>query len=291
MKKIGSFHLLAVATILCWSIAYVFTRLSMRHFSAYSLGFVRYAVASVALAAVALILKIHPPARRDWGWFIASGATGFFLYMISFNKGAATETAATGSVIIATAPVMTALLSRIMFGERLGPLQWFATAVEFAGILVLTLTNGIMSVGAGVPWLFLAAFLLSLFNLTQRRLTRSYTGLQSSMYSIFAGTLMFAPFMPEAVEQVASASPEYLWYAVMLGVFSSAVAYVLWSIALKRAPDAASVSNYMFLTPFLASALGFLIAGERPDFATVSGGLVILGGVFIFNLGGRAVRS
>jgi drug/metabolite transporter (DMT)-like permease len=292
MEKRRSFHLFAIITILGWSISYVFTRMALRHFSAYSLGFLRYAVASAVLAAVACSLKITPPARKDWGLIAASGATGFFIYMIVFNTGSITETAATSSVIIGTAPIMTALLGRFLYGERLVSLKWAAIGIEFAGILILNVRNGGFSVGAGILWLLLAAFLLSAFNLLQRKLTETCTGLKASIYSIFAGAAMLAIFTREAVAEARSAAPEYLFYVAMLGIFSSAVSYVSWSVAIERAPNTSSVSNYMFVTPLLATALGFLIADERPDLSTLIGGAVILSGVFLFNLaggsGGRA---
>lgn len=43
----------------------------------------------------------------------------------------------------------------------------------------------------------------------------------------------------------------------------------------------------MFITPFLASTLGFALAGEYPDLPTIIGGGIILSGVFLFNFGGK----
>ncbi|MDR3280392.1 MAG: DMT family transporter [Synergistaceae bacterium] len=283
MKYKGGYHVYAVVTILCWSLAYVYTRAALTHFSAYSLGFLRYILASFILIIVAAVKKIRPPAARDIWKFVSSGAVGFFLYMITFNKGSATETAATGSVIVATAPVITAIMSAILYKEKLCLSQWAAISIEFAGILVLMLHNGVMSMGRGIPWLIVAAFSLGTFNLQQRYLTKTYTGLQSSIYSIFAGTLMLAMFAPGALRELGTSSAGSLGSVVLLGVFSSAIAYVTWSIALERAPETASVSNYMFLTPFVSSLLGFLVLSEIPDLGTVIGGAMILSGVFIFN--------
>lgn len=266
-----------------WSLSYVFTRLALRHFSAYSLGFLRYIIASAVLAAVMPILKIRLPAPRDIWKFAAAGAVGFFAYMITFNKGAAIETSATSSVIIATAPVLTAILSSSVYKEKLKIFQWAAIVVEFAGILILTLWNGVMSVGPGIPWLIASALVLSVFNLLQRDLIKSYTGLQASVFSIFAGTIMLAIFAPAAVAELTTATPEYLFYIVLLGVLPGAVSYVMWSVAMERAPGTSQVSNYMFVTPLLATVMGFLIAGEYPDLGTVIGGAVILFGVYIFN--------
>lgn len=95
------------------------TRLVLPYFSASSLGFLRYAAASITLLGVVLIRRIKAPAPRDIKWFVLCGAVGFFLYMLAFNKGCETVSAATSSVIIATVPVITAVLARAVFGERL----------------------------------------------------------------------------------------------------------------------------------------------------------------------------
>ena len=46
--KEETYHFYATITIICWSIAYVFTRLVLEHFSPFSLGFLRYLIASVS---------------------------------------------------------------------------------------------------------------------------------------------------------------------------------------------------------------------------------------------------
>ena len=74
---------------------------------------------------------------------------------------------------------------------------------------------------------------------------------------------------------------------LILGIFSGTAAYAAWSQALAKADKISSVSNYMFLTPFLAGFLGFAIAGEVPDTPTIAGGAVILSGLFMFYFGQR----
>ena len=291
VKSKISYHFFALTCVSGWSVAYVFTRLALVHFSVYSLGFLRYAVASVVLAALMPVLKIRPPAPRDLWKFAASGATGFFLYMITFNKGAAIETSATSSIIIATAPVITAMLSGAVYKEKLKIFQWIAIVVEFAGLLILTLWDGVMSVGRGIPWLLSAALSVSVFNMQQRHLIKSYTGLQASIFSIFAGTLMLSVFTPAAIGELMTASPKYLFYLALLGIVPSALSYVTWSIAIERAQGVSKISNYMFVTPVLASVLGFFIASERPDLGTIIGGGTILFGIFIFNGGFQSKRN
>ena len=286
MKWKDSFHPYAAITIIFWSLAYVFTRLALQVFSTFSLGFLRYLIASAALIVISFITKMKSPRARDLPLFALSGAVGFFLYMICFNQGQSTVTAATGSVVIATVPVITALFARFLYGEQLRPLQWTAIAVEFMGVAVLTLLNSSLSLNSGLFWLILAALELSGYNLIQRKLTKRYTALQTSTFSIFFGTLMLAIFSPTALREAAHAPAIQFVYLGVLGIGSSAIAYVSWAKAFSKAKQTSQVSNYMFITPFLTSIFGLLFAGEIPDTATVIGGGIILLGVLLFNLSG-----
>lgn len=287
MKIKDSFHIYAIITIIFWSLAYVFTRMALRYFSAYSLGFLRYFVASCALIIVVIATKMKPPAKSDIKWFVIGGAVGFFLYMIAFNKGCESVTASTSSVIIATVPIITALLASSIYKERLKPFHWIAIVVSFLGVVTLTLLNGILTIDKGLIWLFLAVILLSLYNLLQRKLTRTYSALQTSAFSIFAGTIMLAIFSPASLSEVKNAPPIQLFHVVIMGIFSSAIAYLSWSQAFEKAKYTSSVSNYMFITPFSTTLLSLLIAKERPDFSTIVGGIIILTGLLIFNFGGK----
>lgn len=291
MKLRDSFHPYAITTIVFWSLAYVLTRLALQHFSAFSLGFLRYFAASCTLVIVAVLTKMKIPHKADLPWFLAAGAVGFFFYMITFNKGEETVTASTGSVVITTVPVITALLARFVYKEKLYGFQWAAIVIEFVGVLVLILMDGVFSINIGLLWLFLAALSLSIYNLLQRKLTKAYTALQTSAFSIFFGTILLAVFLPTSVKEVSYAPDIQLVYIAVLGIFSSAIAYVAWSKAFAKAKQTSQVSNYMFVTPFLTSILGLLIADEVPGRATLLGGIIIILGVLVFNFGGKIYES
>lgn len=282
MKRNNSFHIYASITILFWSLPYVLTKLSSPYFTPFSLAFVCFAVASLTLVPFALIAKVRPPRLRDVPWFFASGGMGFFLYMIVFNTGNPQVTAATGSIVLTSVPVLTAVLARIFYKERLKTYQWIAVGVEFVGIVVLLLIGDSFSFNMGVLWLTLGSFLLSSYNLLQRRLSRTYTPLQTAVYSIFAGTLLLCMFAPSAVGQFRQAPAIVHVYIVVMGVLSSAMAYVAWTVALSRAEKTSYASNYMFITPFLTTIWGVVLGHEVPGWSTVLGGLIILSGVLLF---------
>lgn len=280
MKK-QNYQIYALITIFFWSMAFIFTRMTLPYFSASSLGFLRYLIASAAL--IVLVTKMKPPQLKDCPLFLLSGAIGFFLYMITFNQGLVSVPAATASVVNATVPAVTALIAGVVYKEKIRKVQWIAILIELVGVVVLTVMSGGLSAGKGLLWMFGAALSLSTYNILQRKLTQTYTALQASTFSIFFGTLLLAIFAPTAMRELAAAPPIQYAYVAFLGIFPSAIAYVSWSVAFAKAERTSQVSNFMVLVLFFTSILGILILGEALNPATLCGGGITLAGVLLFN--------
>jgi len=275
-------RLYAIGTILLWSTAFVLTKIALGYFSPSSIGVLRYLCASIIFMIFAFAKRIGLPDLKDVPFFLISGAMGFTLYMTFFNIGAGSISPATASILIATAPVITAVLSTIVFKEKIRALGWIAIVIEFGGILVLTLWDGVFTINIGVLWMLGAAICISVYNLFQRHTTKKYTALQTTAYSIFAGTLFLLINIPHAAVQLVSAPVRPLLAILFMGIFPSAIAYLWWSQALSTAEKTSDVTNFMFVTPFLATFLGFLLIGEIPTLSTIVGGVIILAGLFMF---------
>ncbi|MCL2244462.1 MAG: DMT family transporter [Treponema sp.] len=289
MKLKDNYHIYAVITIFFWSCGFVFTRLALRYFTPFSLGFLRYFFASLFFIVLAMFIKIKMPDKKDIKWFVLAGFFGFFSYIILFNIGSTTVSASTSSLIIATAPVITTLLARIVNKEKLKTAQYVAIIIEFTGVGVITLMNGIFSINTGLIWLMMASLALSLYNLFQKKLTKKYSALQASVYGIWFGTVLLLIFMPGSAAEAVNAPLIQIIHVIILGVFSSAIGFLSWTTAFSKSKDISSVSNYMFLTPFITTVLGVILAKETPDLATITGGIIILVGMFIYNFFDRIV--
>ncbi|MDL2226223.1 DMT family transporter [Deltaproteobacteria bacterium OttesenSCG-928-M10] len=284
MKKfLHSWHCLALGAVVLWAYSYVFTKVALEHFSPIPLGLLRNAIAMAALSAVLWLRGKRFPPLRDWPRFILSGAMGFSLYLILFNSGAGLLTATTSCVIISTTPILTALWGSRVFGEKMAPAAWLAMALEFGGILILTLWNGVFAVNHGVLLVLGAAVTMSVYNITQKAYAKDYSPLETTTFSFCTATVMLLFWLPETAREMAAAPPAQVMVAVSLGLGPSAAAYFLWSKALARAGRAGVAANYMFLTPLFALALGYLVISELPDAGTVIGGLVIMAGLVLFN--------
>lgn len=277
----------AFATVLLWSSAYVFTKVALEQYSVAALALLRCAVAAICLGAALAVKRSPFPGLAALPRFCLAGAAGFALYTLAFNKGSASLNPTTSCIIIATSPIITALLAQLRFKERLSLRKWLAIALAFCGILLMTLWDGVFAVSEGMPWMLLAALLISIYNILQRSLSRRFTPLLVTAYSFFAGAALLMPFLPEAVRQLGAAPPGQAALVLFLGAGPSAAAYLLWTKALSIAPKTSSVSNYMFLTPFLALLLEYAVTGKLPGAATFAGGGVIIAGLLVFILADR----
>lgn len=275
--------LLAFLTVILWSTGFVFTRIAVRDIGPFPLGLLRYGSASVILLGIGIYKRIGLPSKRDIPLFLLLGELGFVLYQIFFNIAMTTISAATASVVTATVPVLTAFFASLLFRERLGKIGWIAVFIEFAGILILTLWKREVSIGWGLSWMIIAAMCFAAYNLIQRFVVTRYSPLQSTVYTIVASSIMFMVFLPQAIEEVSTAPTQALLAVLFMGVFPSAIGFLLWTKALSIAHQIGDVTNFMFVTPLLSTLLEILLIGDIPDTGTITGGVTILFGVVLFN--------
>lgn len=282
----------AFATVVLWSTAYVYTKVALAFFTPGPLGLVRCAVASLAFVGILLARGrarggFFVPSARHLPLFAAAGLSGFTLYLLAFNEGSITLNPTTNCIVISTAPILTAALARLFFSERLPVLRWLALALAFGGVVVMNGGGQGFMLAPGMGWVLVAAVLISLYNITQRTLSRHYGSMEIAAWSFFAGTLFLLYCLPQTVAQVQAAPASALWLALFLGIFPSAAAYLLWTRALALAPRTSLVTNYMFLTPFLSMLLDFMVTGGLPEASTFAGGAIIMGALALFSLAGR----
>lgn len=286
-----SFHHYAFMAIVLWATSYVVTKLLVGTFSSGPLALIRCFVASVVLFAVMTASKMPSPEPRQWYRFMIPGFVGLSLYSIFFNVGTSLINPGTVCIIIATAPIMTAVMAYFVFKEQLHPLAWTAIGLAFAGILIMALWDMGLEVNMGAVWTAMAAFTLALYNILQRNLARTYKPLQITAWSFYFGTLCLLYFLPQTVAEIRAASLSQNVMAFYLGVGPSALAYLAWVKAFSLSPKTSYVSNYMFLTPVLAIILELIVIASYPDTATIVGGLTIMCSLGLFFLAGKKGKA
>jgi len=155
--------------------------------------------------------------------------------------------------------------------------------ISFCGILVLTLWNGTLTVNKGVIYMLIGCVLLSLYNISQRYLTKKYSSFDVSMYSMLIGGVLLVIYSPSSVGSIFSISFNSLILIIYMSVFPSIISYFFWTKAFELAKHTTEVTSFMFVTPVLATLMGIIILGDIPKLSTLIGGVVIILGMIIFN--------
>ena len=261
------------------------------------LSTMRFAIASAVLLAACAITRTALPLHR-WRPVAVAAAFG----VVGFNTLAfvgLTLTPASDSALIVptTIPMATAVFATVIH-ERLTPrkILGFAIASVGAALVIIggqqaaaepsadRLIGDLMELGAAAGW---AASLV-----VGATVVRTETVLGYVTLMVLIGTAMLLPIgaLQQGYRDVPSWTIETWLAAGFLGVFSTAVAYVLFFWAVRRlgAGLAAMVS---YLTPVGTLLLAFLILSERPLLLQLAGGGVIVIGVRVAASRSAGVRA
>ncbi|HAH95318.1 MAG TPA: EamA family transporter, partial [Firmicutes bacterium] len=179
-----------LATVL-WASAFPAIKVALKEFSPYHVALLRYGVASVALAVVALAKRLPLPAVKDLPAFLLLGFVGFTVYNIALNYGQVTVPAATSSFIVASAPIWMAIIAALFLGEKLKPFGWFGIILSFIGVGIIALGSvGGIKLNVRALAILGASMASALYSLGQKPLLKRYSPLQIVTYAIWCGTLL-----------------------------------------------------------------------------------------------------
>jgi drug/metabolite transporter (DMT)-like permease len=277
------------ATLLLWSSAFVGIRYAVRHYPPGSLALLRFLIASVLLGGYVFWRKAPPSKRvaslKDWGAFLALGATGVFGYHIALNYGEQTVEAGAASLLVNTTPLFTVLLAVLFLGERLSPRGGLGLAVAFCGASMVALgaANG-LTLDKGAVLVLLAAVIQAVYFALQKPMLGRFGALDLTTRSIWCGTLLLSVFLPELVTTLRETPLSSTLVVLFLGVGPSCFAYVAWAYIVSKMSVSRAV-GYLYLVPALALGIGFLVLGETPSLLALAGGAVTIFGVILVRRG------
>jgi len=162
-------------------------------------------------------------------------------YNIFFNLGMQTLTPGVASLIIATAPIQTLLLSIPLLGERARPRQLIGIAVAFAGIVVVVRLGQGRALGASVDWSLLRGVLFTLiapgmwalYTILLKPVMARHEPVPVTAVAVVIGTVpMLALWRGEAATALmGDAVALTAWIFLSLG--ATVLAFYFWNVPLK----------------------------------------------------------
>lgn len=130
-----------MATMLVWGINIPLVKALTGWLDTATIAMLRMVVACATFGALALWRRQPWPSlsRRQWAGLAACAFFMVYVNQILFAAGMARTSAANGALIMATAPLVAALLAAVAFGERLHLRHLGAVALGFGGVAVVVL--------------------------------------------------------------------------------------------------------------------------------------------------------
>lgn len=228
---------------------------------------------------------------RRWPHFVVAGILINGLYLSGAFVAMTHITGATMALVGSLHPLLTALLSGPLLGDRFRPSQWLGFACGVGGVALvagvrlgdLAEVEG-MALGAAATASLVLGTLYYSKHCKGAPLVASNT-VQLAGASAVTLALMFALETPRA-----EWTPEVLVALVYLAAVVSVGGMALFLLMLKTGTAGKVAANF-YLTPCVTALLGWLVLGEGLSRAAIAGFVLASAGVWLVNRKGPAANA
>jgi drug/metabolite transporter (DMT)-like permease len=285
-------RLALLALILFWGANFSLVKLALRDLSPLAFTSLRFLLASgvlwVFLKAGGDRVRIK---RLHWLAVIGLGISGTTIYQTLFIYGIDWTLAGNASLMLATTPVFTTLLSLVFRQERSSLVVAAGVGLSVLGIALVVL-GGSTSVGFSAATLtgdlavLVAAAAWSVYTVGSVPLVHRYGVVPVTAATMWVGTAgLLIGSLPALVGQDWGAVHLLSWLAVLYsGVFAIATAYFLWYFCIRQI-GSTRTAVYTNITPVVAIVIAWLTLGEVPTPLQMAGAGGILAGSVLVRLG------
>jgi probable blue pigment (indigoidine) exporter len=182
------------------------------------------------------------------------------------------------ATIIAAQPLLVAGLSAWLLSERAPARLVLAAVAGVAGVGLLVLPAGATLDAVGVAAAMGAAAVFATGIVLSKRWPSPAPLLVATGWQLAAGGLLALPFALVLEGFPASVSSANLAGYAYLTIFGAAIAYALWFRGIRALPPT-RVAFLALLSPVVATALDWVVRGQRLTPLQAVGGLIVLGSV------------
>lgn len=283
--KTKAFFYIALAGVL-WGTSGLFVNyLAPLGFTSAQMTFAKGLVAFLCMAGYALAVDCSAFRIKPIELFLYAliglslFATGYFYY-VSMQL----TSVSTAVILMYTAPVYVMAFSILFLGERLTKVKTVAVLLMLAGCcLVSGVLTGFAFHPVGILWGLLSGIGYASYNIvTKISLRRGGNPISATVYAFLTMTIIAAVFSDPIgmAGHVAKASFPSICVLIGLGVGTSVIPYMVYTLALRDIP-AGTASALSIIEPMSASIFSFIFLAETPDYTSLLGIALILFAVFL----------
>ncbi|BHH84684.1 DMT family transporter [Desulforhopalus sp. 52FAK] len=284
-------YLSLVFTMFLWGGTFIAGRLLGETVHPVDSAFLRFFIASLALIPVVIYTENKipiPPVKCILPLFLL-GLSGVFGYNVCFFYGLQHITAGRAALIIALNPLAITMFAAFFLGERLTILKSCGVLTCLTGAIVV-ISNGHPSAlftggfGPGEKALLGCVLCWTTYSLIGRQVLKTMSPLASVCYSSIIGTLLLAipAFQQGLLSDLTNITLPGWLSLLFLGVGGTAIGFSLYYHAIRKI-GAARTGIFINLVPVFSVLLSWLILNEAVKPIVITGGILILTGVWLTN--------
>lgn len=266
-------YLAVLCAVLIWGAWIAFTRFAVvGNFTPASVAFLRTGVPALILAPFVVRAGFWPKGRTIPFLFCILGAGAPFLLIVS-NGMRYAQTADVGALVPGTMPLLVAVLSVLLFKEKLGWARTFGFILCAAGIAAIggrsilaaagdTSFGHVLLLGGALFWAcYVVAFRFVGFSAIE----------MVAAVSFWSGLALLPWGLPPLIHAASNGEHyQVLVQVAIQSIGSGVIAYILYNIGIERL-GASRAAAFVAFVPAVATLIAIPLSNEIPDAASIFG--------------------
>ena len=281
-------YLLMVLVAFFWGGTFNAAGFALADFHPLTVAFLRFAVATAILFLIYHRELFSTPVKiKDWFNFFLLGLTGIFGYNAFFLYAMQHTSPVNASLIVATNPIVTAIIAALLLKEKLPPRLAWGALLSMIGV-VLVISKGswqvisslefnfgdILTLGSVISW--------SLYAIVGKTVSDNFSPVVTTFYGFLTGTLILLPFgvfSRPGLEAIPNASWPAITAILYLALIGSLLAFIWWNKGVAVL-GASRSSIFINLIP-VATIIISLFMHEPVTPVQIAGCVLVIGAVML----------
>lgn len=279
----------ALIVMIAWGTSFLSSKVLMVNggFTPVEVFVYRFAFAYILLLAFTC-KKIFSNTRKDELLFLICGMCAGSFYFVAENYALKYTTTGNVSLLVSISPIFTTCLMALIYRFMPRPNVIIGSVIAFIGVACIIFSNGegfeinplgdMIALSASLSW--------SIYTIVVKRLTPIYSSLFITRKLFFYGVITALPLLliqeqPLRLGLIFDLNqPQFILNFLFLGLFCSAIAYLLWNEAM-RILGAIKANNYLYMQPIVTMIAGYWVLDEQIFILGYIGCALIIGGIIL----------
>ena len=280
--------------MLLWGLAYAWIKVVYEFYGPFTTTFLRLLISGVLMMIISFSLRKFDRIRKeDYLMFFVLTLVDPLGYFACESIGLTHISALLGSIIISTIPVFSAILSYFILREKLTWLNISGAILSFGGIAVMILKPDLTFTASplGILLMFGAVACAILYSIIVKKLSARYTPFTLITVQNSFGAVYFLPlFLKFEYNHFITINPsiELISYILLLAVFGSTVAFIVYVIVLKEI-GIGKTNMFINLIPVFTLIASYFILKEQMTITNIAGMCIVITGLYLSQIQKKAI--